>query len=164
MRYAIALVVVLATLPASLAAASTGAAEALRIARQSRPEWKLGPSRAGRDHGRLRLRADILAGGRAVARVRIDPATGALVGKRDRPVTTDVADIASLRPDVERHFDRLVVGPTAWPTKHRGVWRVAVFSDSRLVTTIKVDVGAGRLVARDGDDDDDDDDDEGRSR
>jgi hypothetical protein len=164
-RHAIALLVVLTMLPLPLAVASSGAAEALRIARETRPGWTPGPIRAERHHGAVRLRADILAGGRAIARVRIDPASGALVGKRDRPASSDVADVARLRPDVERHLAGLVVGPTAWPTKHRGVWRVAVFSDSRLVTTVKVDVQAGRLIARDADDQDDDDhDDEGRSR
>jgi hypothetical protein len=157
-RSSIVFVTVLAMLPAPLAVASTAAAQALRIARESQPEWQLGPMRAERHHGRLRVRAEIVAGGRAVARLRIDPSTGTLVGKRDRPATADVADVGRLRPDVERHVARLVVGPTAWPIKHRGVWRVAVFSGSRLVATVKVDVPAGRLVAHDADDDHDDDD------
>jgi hypothetical protein len=152
MRPWIALVLLL--LPAVPAAGSTAAADALRIARDAQPGWRLGAVRAKRHDGRWEVRAEILAGDEVVARLRVDPATGRLLGKRERAVSAGPSDGARLRQEVDRQFRDLVVGPSAWPSRHRDVWRVSVFSDGRLVAVVKVDVDARRVLARDEEDHD----------
>jgi hypothetical protein len=119
--------------------ADGGSAEALRIAHESRPGWRLGEVRVRRHHDRPRAEAEVISEGRVVARLRM-PASG---------------DPGAVKAEAERILSRIEIGRWAWPTEHGRAWRVPLQDGGRVVGTIKVDTRRGRLLPQDEDEDDD---------
>ncbi len=134
--------------PAAPALAQGGSAEALRIVREDRAAWRVGALTVhDGQSARARVRVEIVSGGRVIARLRLDPATGAFVA-RDAPRSAVAPDAATaLRPAAERALARLEVGPWAWRDGDGEAWRVALHYDGRAVGSVTVDVRHGRLRA-----------------
>jgi hypothetical protein len=137
--------------PAARALAQGGSAEALRIVREDRAAWRVGALTVHDGHdghaARTRVRVEIVSGGRVIARLRLDPATGAFVA-REAPRSATAPDAtAALRPAAERALARLQVGPWAWRDGDGEAWRVALHCDGRAVGSVTVDVRHGRLRA-----------------
>jgi hypothetical protein len=140
-------VLALAT-PDAPALAQGGSAEALRIVREDRAAWRVGALTVDDGHtARARVRVEIVSGGRVIARLRLDPATGAFVARDARRSATAPDTATALRPAAERALARLEVGPWAWPHGDGQAWRVALHYDGRAVGSVTVDVRHGRLRA-----------------
>jgi hypothetical protein len=131
------------TVPAVAAATSS---EALRIARESRSRWTIGAVRRHDGHGRTRAHADLVADGVVIARLRLDPSTGALVPDKRYADTLSVNDLARLQAEAIRALSHLEIAGWAWPAAHGHAWRIPLRSDGRVVGTVTVDVERGRLV------------------
>jgi hypothetical protein len=148
-----------AALPAAAAeeTASGASSEALRIARAGRAGWHLGRLRTRGHDRRSHIEAELLAGGAPVARLRVDPGSGRLLARGERPALGAAGlDPARLRSLVEEAFRRLELGTWAWPAEHGRAWAIPLRSEGRVVGAIKVDVRRARVLAAEPDDEDDD--------
>ena len=132
---------------------------AIEIARESQAQWRIGPlTLRTRETRAIRVRAELLAGGRVVARLRVDPATGGFLAEDQRPSSTAAPpDLVRLRAEVERELAHLEIGGWAWPSYHGRAWAVPLRYRERVVGKIKVDVQGRRLLARERHDQEDDD-------
>ncbi len=130
------------------------AAEALRIARESQAQWKIGRVTVRQKWlGASRGRAELVFNGRVVARLRVDPATGAFLAEDERPkVPGQPLDSTALRAAVERSLHGLEIADWTWPTEHGRAWGVPLRYGGRVVGSIKVDTQRGPLAREDEDD------------
>jgi hypothetical protein len=130
---------------------------ALAAAREAAGRWRLGPARARSGEHGPRVEADLLVDGVAVARVRLDPRTGAFLPRERRDARAAEpagVDLAGVEAAARQALPGLGVGAWAWPTHHGRAWRVPVTFAGRVVATVKVDAARGRLLARDADEED----------
>jgi hypothetical protein len=133
--------------------------EALRIARAGRPGWRLGRLVTRQHDGRRHLEAELLAGGTPVAWFRVDPGSGRLLARGERPARgAPGLEPARLRSQVEQALRGLELGAWAWPTEHGRAWAIPLRWEGRVVGAIKVDVHGARVLAAGADDEDDEDD------
>lgn len=140
--------------PAAEPPAQGAAAEALRVARESRARWSLGrlDLRERRD-GSARVRAELVLRGAVVARLRVDPRTGEFLPEKERRgAPARAVDLAALRAAVERSLRDLEVGEWTWPTEHGRAWGVPLKYGGRVVGKLKVDARRGPLPIREEDD------------
>jgi hypothetical protein len=149
---------VLAGAAAASEPAPGGSAAALDIARATRAEWRLGRLMLERREGRQsQVRAEVMSDGAVVARLRVDPATGAFLAKDERAQTSSASpELGRLRDAVERALGRVEVGGWAWPSKHGQAWGVPLRYQGRVVGNLKVDVRQRKLLATRSDEKDDD--------
>ncbi len=129
----------------------TGPDEALRIARESQGQWSLGRVTVRQKFlGSMRARAELVLSGRVVARLRVDPATGAFLAEDERPKPPGQAlDSGALRAALERSLHSLEIGNWTWPTEHGRAWGVPLKYGGRVVGIIKVDPQRGLLGRED---------------
>ena len=127
--------------------AQGASADALRVARESLGRLSLGKLMVReRSHGRIRARAELLFSGAVVARLRVDPRTGAFLVEDERAETpSETLDSASLRAAVDRSLHQLEVGDWIWPTEHGRAWGVPLKYQGRVVGTLKIDPQKGPL-------------------
>lgn len=142
---------------ASEQAAAGASSEALRIAQTSQAGWRLGRLVAREHAGRRHVEAELLSHGTPIARLRVDPGTGRLLQRGERPVPgLPSIDPAQLRPQIERAIGHLELGTWAWPAEHGRAWAVPVRWEGRLVGAIKIDVRRRRILTAEHDDEDND--------
>jgi hypothetical protein len=136
----------------SLAVASdrppqAASADALRVARESLGRLSLGRLTVReRSHERLRARAEVLLNGAVVARLLVDPRTGAFLAEEERSqISGDALDGPALRVAVERSLRQIEIGEWTWPTERGRAWGVPLKFRGRVVGTLKVDPQRGPL-------------------
>ncbi len=141
-------IALLATLAAPVSAVAGTSSDALRIARDSRARWSIGAVRLHDKHGRARVQADLLADDVVIARLRLDPKTGALVGEKVYADRLGSEDIPRLRASASRALSRVEVGSWAWPAERGRLWRVPLRYEGRVIGVLTVDVQRSRLIAK----------------
>jgi hypothetical protein len=124
--------------------------DALRIVRESRAGWRLGRLKVREKDGQPRVRFDLIADGKVIGQLRVDPSSGGFLGEDDAagPAPAQL-DLSRLRADAERALRDIEVGDRTWPTEHGQAWRVPLRYQGRVIGTIKVDVRKGRLRLKD---------------
>ena len=122
-------------------------ADALEVARESLGRLSLGRlSLRERSHGRPRARAEVLLDGVVVARLLVDPRTGAFLAEEERSQTSgDSLDGSALRAAVDRSLRQIEIGEWTWPTERGRAWGVPLKYQGRVVGTLKVDPQKGPL-------------------
>jgi hypothetical protein len=136
----------LGAIAAAPAVARAASGEALRIARESQPRWRIGAITLRDRHGRARVRADLVADGIVIAHLRLDPTSGALVADARDAEGLTVVDVPRLQAAAVRALSRLEIAGWAWPAAHGRAWRIPLRCDGRVVATVTVDVARGRLL------------------
>jgi len=121
-------------------------AEALRIAREIVGRLTLGKLTVKqRSQEATRVRAELLANGAVVARIRVDVRTGGFLAEDARSSAGPSLDPTSLRAAMERALRQLAIGDWAWPTEHGRAWGVPLIYQGRTVGRLKVDMRKGVL-------------------
>jgi hypothetical protein len=82
-----------------------------------------------------------------IARLSIDPITGAMLRYRETPDVPDgPISRSTLAKKVETILPQLQVGRRVWLGEHGRYWTIPLFWEGVLVTTVKVDTRTGELM------------------
>jgi hypothetical protein len=127
---------------------ASDSSQALRVARESQGRWTIGSVTARDRHGRVRVRADLMADGVVIAHFHLDPNTGEFVDGNAYTNAVDDERLARLKAAAARALSQMEVGGWTWPAEHGRAWRVPLSYKGRPVGTVTVDVERNRLVGK----------------
>jgi hypothetical protein len=122
------------------------ATDARKAVQESQATWRVGAVYQKREEDGLELVVLIHNDAGRVAKLAVDPETGEILPHaldaygRDMKLSQEeiVQQVAAILP-------KLQVGERAWLGEHGRYWRIPLFLDGTLVSTVKVDARSGKL-------------------
>ncbi|RMD67390.1 hypothetical protein D6833_00250, partial [Candidatus Parcubacteria bacterium] len=124
------------------------AAAAKQVVEQSRTSWHVGKVQQQweEDEG-VEVRVFINAAIGPIAKLAVNPQTGAILPYRVEVYTATLAmPRQTLVQKVKEVLPKLQIGAEAWLGGHGRYWRIPLFLEGTLVSTVKVDAATGELL------------------
>ncbi len=135
------------------------ASEAKRAVEASRPRWRVGAVHQKQKKEGIEVRVLIRNEEGTITKMGIDPMTGEIL---PRSIETHGREVLLSKEEITKKVEailpNIVVGDRAWLGKRGRYWRIPLFWDGMLVSTVKVDTLTGKLLTAQPDKDEEDDD------
>jgi hypothetical protein len=129
-------------------APSITAEEARKTVQASRPTWRMGAVYQKWEEEGLEVAVLIHNQAGRITKLRVDPQSGEIlprsveVSSRNVQVSHD-----EIIKKVKAMLPKITVGDRAWLGDHGRYWRIPLFLDGMLVSTVKVDAHSGELLS-----------------
>jgi hypothetical protein len=140
-------------------APSITAEEARNTVQASRPSWRVAAVHQKWEDEGLEIAVLIHNQAGRIAKLRVDPQSGEILPRSVKAFGKDVqVSNEAITKNVEAMLPKITVGDQAWLGEHGRYWRIPLFLDGMLVSSVKVDARSGELLSsshRRGEDDDD---------
>ncbi len=140
-------------------APQVSAADARNTVEASRATWRIGTVRPKWESEGVEVDVYIQSDAGRVAKLAVDPETGEILPRGFEVYGKDLKrSQEEIAARVAAVLPRLQVGDRAWLGEHGRYWRIPLFLDGALVSTVKVDARRGTLLVGRADEVDDEDD------
>lgn len=132
------------------------APEAKRAVEASRSQWRVGAVHQKQKKEGIEVRVLIRNEEGTITKMGIDPMTGEILPRSiETPARETRVSKEEIAKNVETILPKIVIGDRAWLGKRGRYWRIPLFWDGMLISTVKVDTLTGKLLTDRPDEDDD---------
>jgi hypothetical protein len=130
------------------AAPTISAAAAKKAVEVARTTWRVGMVSLERKDEGVVAKVLIRNEEGPITKLRVDPLTGAPLPHSKKTYTKEVqTSKEEVIKQVEAILPKLAVGDRAWLGEHGRYWRIPLFWEGMLVSTVKVDARSGKLLS-----------------